>query len=60
MASPANPIPSTDLIADMKAGFTEVNAKMAALGSRIDALGLPDRRETAFTLDAARCSPPPF
>ena len=23
----------------MKAGFTEVNAKLAALGSRIDALG---------------------
>ena len=39
MASPANPIPSTDLIAEMKAGFTEVNAKLAALGSRIDALG---------------------
>ena len=39
MASPANPTPSTDLIAEMKAGFTEVNAKLPALGSRIDALG---------------------
>ncbi len=29
--------PSTDVIAEMKAGFTEVNAKLAALGSRIDA-----------------------
>ena len=38
MATPANPTPSTDLIAEMKAGFTEVNAKLAALGSRIDAL----------------------
>ena len=28
MASPANPTPSTDLIAEMKAGFTEVNAKL--------------------------------
>ena len=28
MASPANLTPSTDLIAEMKAGFTEVNAKL--------------------------------
>ena len=39
MASPANPTPSTDLIAEMEAGFTEVNAKLATLGSRIGALG---------------------
>ena len=44
MASPANPTPSTDLIAEMKAGFTEVNAKLAALGSRIDALGTGSTR----------------
>ena len=39
MAPPANPTPSTDVIAEMKAGFTEVKAKLAALGSSIDVLG---------------------
>ena len=52
MASPANPTPSTDLIAEMKAGFTEVNAKLAALGSRIDALGyrIDSTRRLIWTL----------
>ena len=56
MASPANPTPSTDLIAEMKAGFTEVNAKLAALGSRIDALGyrIDSTRRLLWTLHQRR------
>ena len=32
-------IASQNVIAEMKAGFTEVNARIDALGSRLDALG---------------------
>ena len=46
MPSPANPIPSTDLIAEMKAGFTEVNAKST--------------RYVFYSGRCSRCSPAPF
>ena len=38
MATPANPITSADVIAEMKASFTEVNAKINALGNHIEAI----------------------